>query len=227
MIKKPEILFISTKETDIKGLARRFEKQAYKIINCPDKLEYISKNKITKSTVVIIDVQQPCGNIWEMALKVREQAECPIVLLTANITDCEQLLGYELINDFVKKPYDISEVVCRVNILINRQCNFIVNKSEQLLYKDFKIDYSKRKVFINNDEINLTQREFDLFCYLITNKEKVITREEIIQEIWQESFRGDFRTVDTHIKKLRNKIKRYSNKDYIDTVWGVGYRIVV
>lgn len=225
MFKVPELLLISNDVESCRKLSNTLIGQNYKVIQCKKFMELENLQKKMNFDLYIIDLAEDCSKEWKLALKIRENSNNPIIVISHDIENCERLLGYDLANDFVKKPYNIMEVLCRVNILLNKKDSLF--KGEQIIVDDIKIDCLKRKVLVREQEVELTQKEFELLYYLLVNSDRVITREELIKEIWKDNFRGNNRTVDTHIKKLRKKIEKYSPKDYINTVWGIGYRVVV
>lgn len=225
MFKVPELLLISNDVESCRKLSNTLIGQNYKVIKCTKFMELENLQKKMNFDLYIIDLAEDCSKEWKLALKIRENSNNPIIVISHDIENCERLLGYDLANDFVKKPYNIMEVLCRVNILLNKKDSLF--KGEQIIVDDIKIDCLKRKVLVREQEVELTQKEFELLYYLLVNSDRVITREELIKEIWKDNFRGNNRTVDTHIKKLRKKIEKYSPKDYINTVWGIGYRVVV
>ena len=221
----PKVLLMSNDKKSKNVISKSLLDQQYEVLECQD-LKHLSKILDKKAfDLIIIDLDEDCLNEWTIALNIRKATEKPIIIISNDIEECQKLLGYQLVNDFVKKPYSIEEVLCRLQVQLNTSKNIFC--MEQIVLENLVIDTSIRKVLIDNREIDLTEKEFELLKFLASNSDRVITREELVQEIWKEKYKGNPRTIDTHIKKLRKKIEKNSGKAYISTVWGYGYRMIV
>lgn len=174
----------------------------------------------------IIDVMMPKLDGFALSKEIRSFSENPIIFVTARGEEYERLLGFELgADDYLTKPFSPRELIARVKAVLKRtrpdkHKNLIINEG------NIHIDTAAREVRISGELINLTPKEFDLLVYLIKNKGKVLSREMITEQVWDYDFFGDQRTVDTHIKKLRDKIGQ-DTKVSIKTIWGVGYKVEV
>jgi len=219
-----KILLVSNDSKSKNLLLKSLSDLQYEVVECQERKQISEMLEKKVFDLIIIDLDKDCSNEWTIALNIRKVTDNPIIIISNDIEECQKLLGYQLVNDFVKKPYSIEEVLCRVQVQLNITKNSLCN--EQILLDNLVIDPSLRKVLIDNREVDLTEKEFEILKFLILNSDRVITREELVQEIWKEKFKGNTRTIDTHIKKLRRKIEENSAKAYISTVWGYGYRMI-
>ncbi|MFZ5946129.1 MAG: response regulator transcription factor [Bacillota bacterium] len=221
----PRVLLVSNDKKSKNELSKSLLDKQYEVLECQD-LKHLSK-MLDKKTfdLIIIDLDEDCSNEWTITLNIRKVTEKPIIFISNDIEECQKLLGYQLVNDFVKKPYSIEEVLCRLQVQLNTSKNIFC--MEQIVLENLVVDTSIRKVLIDNREIDLTEKEFEVLKFLASNSDRVITREELVQQVWKEKYKGNPRTIDTHIKKLRKKIEKNSAKAYITTVWGYGYRMIV
>ena len=172
--------------------------------------------------VVILDVMMPVMNGWDTLSKIRENSDVPVIFLTARTEEYDRLFGFGLgADDFVPKPFSCLELLARIKALLKRTK---IHKEEnpELIFGSLSINEISRTVKIDSDKINLTPKEYDLLVYLAKHPNQVFSREQLLNHVWGYDFFGDARTVDTHVKSLRDRIKRY--RDCIVTVWGVGYR---
>jgi DNA-binding response OmpR family regulator len=160
--------------------------------------------------------------------EIRAKGNTPVILLTARGEEYDKLFGFELgADDYIVKPFSPREVMARIKAIIARSApkDSSQEKNEIIEFPGIKIDFAGRVLYINGEKTQLTPKEFDLLIYLVRNKDIVLTREKILSKVWSYEFFGDDRTVDTHIKMLRNSLGEY--RDYISTIWGVGYKFEV
>ena len=177
--------------------------------------------------LVVLDVMLPELNGFEVCQMIREKSDVPIIMLTAKGDDMDKILGLEYgADDYVTKPFNILEIKARIKAIIRRTKG---RKQEQpaertIVSGEMRIDLDSRRVFIGDREVNLTAKEFDLLELLITNPNKVFNRENLLNLVWGYDYPGDVRTVDVHVRRLREKIEASpSEPKYIHTKWGVGY----
>ncbi|GAA0728664.1 response regulator transcription factor [Clostridium malenominatum] len=172
--------------------------------------------------LIILDVMMPKKDGWSLLKKIKSTYNTPVILTTARGEEEDRVFGLELgADDYMVKPLSMRELVLRVNLRINTS----VNKANTLSFKNLNIDEEKREVIENNISIALTPKEFDLLLFLCKNPSQVFKRTQLLDKVWGYDFAGDTRTVDTHIKNLREKIN-FCN-DNIKTVWGVGYKLEI
>ena len=177
--------------------------------------------------VVLLDVMIPKMSGFEVCQNVREFSEVPIIMLTAKGDDMDKILGLEYgADDYITKPFNILEVKARIKAIMrrNKRTGNNVISSKVVTFGDLKVDFDGRRVFVRNHEENLTAKEFDLLELLMNNPGKVYSRDSLLNTVWGYDYYGDVRTVDVHVRRLREKIEdEPSNPDYIHTKWGVGY----
>jgi DNA-binding response OmpR family regulator len=164
----------------------------------------------------------------EVCQMIREFSDVPIIMLTAKGEDMDKIMGLEYgADDYVTKPFNILEVKARIKAILrrnNKNDDVRTNVSNIIEKKGLKIEIDSRRVFIKGHEVSLTAKEFDLVMLLVSNPNRVYSRDELLNEIWGATYPGDARTVDVHVRRLREKIERdNSNPEFILTKWGVGY----
>ncbi len=218
-------ILIADDESRMRKLVGDFlKREGYMVFEAGDGEEALEKfHEINSIDLAILDVMMPKYDGWAVCREIRKNSKIPIIMLTARSEETDELFGFELgADEYVTKPFSPKILVARVNALFRRieEDENIVNK-----YGDIKIDYSARRVFISDDVVQLSPKEYDLLEFLTRNKGKALSREQILNEVWGYDYYGDLRTVDTHIKRLRNKLGE--NRNFIKTVRGIGYRFEV
>ncbi len=224
-----KILFADD-EKQMRNLVKMYlEKEGFGVDEASDGELAINLAKANNYDLIILDVMMPVQDGLSVCKSIRQFSKVPIIMLTARGDEIDRVLGFELgADDYVIKPFSPRELVARVKALLRRTKEFsaLDNTGDALAFKDVLIDISARKVLFKGREISLTPKEFDLLLFLGKNQRKVFTREAILERVWGYDYFGDLRTVDTHIKNLREKLCTGSDK-YIHTVWGVGYKFEV
>jgi len=217
-------------EKRIVDLVRLYlEREGYIVdeaLNGEDALEMISQKSYD---LIILDIMLPVVDGWTVCKELRKNYDTPVIMLTARGDEFDKVLGFELgADDYVVKPFSPRELTARVKALLRRTASKSDDEeSGTLVFPDLFIDPSARVVKVNNKEVTLTPKEFDLLYFLARNKDKVFTREKLLEEVWGYDFYGSLRTVDTHVKQLREKLGRSKAASYINTIWGVGYKFEV
>ena len=182
--------------------------------------------------LIILDLMLPDVDGFEICKEVREKKNTPIIMVSAKKDDIDKIRGLGLgADDYMTKPFSPSELVARVKAHLARYERLIgssVQTNDVVEIRGIKIDKTARRVWVNGEETNFTTKEFDLLTFLAENPNRVFTKEELFREIWDMESIGDIATVTVHIKKIREKIEKSSDKpEYIETIWGVGYRFKV
>ncbi len=173
--------------------------------------------------LVIMDVMMPFVDGISALRMIREKSTKPVILLTAKGEEYDKVFGFDLgADDYVVKPFSPKELMARIKAVLKRTHITVEPKEQVYVYKNLSINPVSYEARVNNKKLNLTPKEFELLVYFTNNKGIVLTRENLLNEIWSYDFYGDSRTVDTHIKMLRNNLGEY--RELIKTVWGVGYR---
>lgn len=173
--------------------------------------------------LIILDVMMPKRDGWSVCREIRQHSDIPIIMLTAKAEEMDELLGFQLgVDEYISKPFSPKILVARVEALARRT----QPKTSQLVNKgNIEFDKIGHTLKVNGEYIELSYKEFELLGYFIDNEGKALPREKILNNVWNYDYFGDVRTVDTHVKKLRNKLGEES--DYIKTVWGLGYKFEV
>ncbi|MGM0369916.1 MAG: response regulator transcription factor [Bacillota bacterium] len=189
----------------------------------------LEKIKEENPNLIILDIMLPEMDGWEICQQLRPEEDIPIIMLSAKTKDTDKIMGLELgADDYVTKPFSPKEVVSRVKAVLRRSNaeEAADNQQKVLEFPNLEIAQDYRAAKVNGDEISLTPKEFDLLLTLASSPRQVFSREQLLNKVWGYDYYGDDRTVDTHIKSLRQKLGE-SARDYIKTVWGVGYKFEV
>lgn len=207
-------------------LALYLKKEGYTILEAADGLKAVEMVDTEKPDLVILDIMLPGMDGLEVCKKIRLNSLIPIMMLTAKGEEIDKVLGLELgADDYLVKPFSPRELVARVKALLRRS-NPVAIEANNFSVADVEIDIAERKVLVSGSEIILTPKEFEMLLYLMQHKQQVLSRERILEKVWGYDFFGDLRTVDTHVKNLREKLGS-DHATYIKTVWGVGYKFEV
>lgn len=175
-------------------------------------------------SLIILDVMMPKMDGWEVCREIRKNSKVPIIMLTAKSDERDELLGFELgVDEYISKPFSPKILTARVDAIIRR--SYMVDSSEILKEGPIELDKAAHTVKINGEEIDLSFKEFELLLYFIDNKGIALSREKILNNVWNYDYFGDARTIDTHVKKLRKKMG--DSGDLIKTIWGMGYKFEV
>jgi len=225
------VLVVDDEKLIVKGIRFSLEQDGMEVDCAYDGIEAIEKAKEKEYDVVLLDVMLPGHDGFEVCQAIREFSEMPIIMLTAKGGDMDKILGLEYgADDYITKPFNILEVKARIKAIMRRNSRKAAKNVKQentmIVRGDLKLDREGRRVLIQEKEINLTAKEFDLLELLVTNPNKVYSREALLSYVWgnKAADTGDVRTVDVHVRRLREKIEPSpSDPKYVHTKWGVGY----
>ena len=221
------VLVVDDEKLIVKGIRFSLLQDGLEVDCAYDGEEALELARNKEYDLVLLDVMLPKLTGFEVCQQIREFSDMPIVMLTAKGDDMDKILGLEYgADDYITKPFNILEVKARIKAIMRRigKKEEKVDESNIIIKHDMKIDRESRRVFIEEKEINLTAKEFDLLEILATNPDKVYSREQLLNLVWKYEYAGDARTVDVHIRRLREKIEKLpSNPKYVFTKWGVGY----
>ncbi len=221
----PKIL-ICDDDTDVVRLLKTYcELDGYEVSTANNGAEAIQITDTNEFDLIIMDVMMPQVDGFEAVAKIREKSDVAIIMLTAKSEEYDKLHGFNIgIDDFIVKPFSPIEVMARLKAILKRTTN-VVKDSEQgkLSIGSLVANTLSREVTVDGKTVTLTPKEFDLLVCLLKNKNQVLTREQLLNKIWGFDYYGDARTIDTHIKSLRERLSK--ERKYIKTVWGVGYKL--
>lgn len=171
--------------------------------------------------LIILDIMLPAMNGFEICRRFKKEKDTPVIMLSAKDTVMDKVNGLQIgADDYIAKPFAIEELLARIEVVFRRQSNV---KSTNIQFKDILIEQTSRSVHINGEEICLTNKEYELLVLLINNKDRVVTRDEILQEIWGYEYEPETNVTDVYIRYLRNKLNSKNKEEYIQTVRAVGY----
>ena len=222
-----KVLVVDDEKLIVKGLKFSLEQDDMEVDVAYDGGEAFEKIKNNDYDIVLLDIMIPVYTGIEVCQMVREFSNVPIIMLTAKGEDMDKILGLEYgADDYITKPFNILEVKARIKAIMRRAGSNQEEKDKAKTIEagDLKMDCESRRVFISGKEINLTAKEFDVLELLVFNPNKVYSRENLLNIVWGYEYPGDVRTVDVHIRRLREKIEANpSEPKYVHTKWGVGY----
>ena len=216
------VLVVDDEKLIVKGIRFSLEQDGYDVDCAYDGEEALKLAKENAYDIILLDVMLPKYDGFEVCQQIREYSDVPIIMLTAKGDDMDKILGLDYgADDYITKPFNILEVKARIKAIMRRVSKRDKNQENE---KEMKIDCESRRVIIGEKEINLTAKEFDLLELLAMNPGKVYSRENLLNIVWGYEYPGDARTVDVHIRRLREKIETNpSDPKYVYTKWGVGY----
>ncbi len=223
-----KVLVVDDEKLIVKGIRFSLEQEGMEVTCAYDGEEALEAVGSNDFDVILLDVMLPKLSGFEVCQQIRETSNVPIIMLTAKGEDMDKILGLEFgADDYITKPFNILEVKARIKAIMRRSKGKKEEGKEPsntAVFGDLRVDCDSRRVFIKNAEINLTAKEFDLLELLLHNPNKVYSREKLLNTVWGYDYLGDVRTVDVHIRRLREKIEgNPSEPNYIHTKWGVGY----
>ena len=222
-----KVLVVDDEKLIVKGIRFSLEQDGMEVDCAYDGQEALDKAMATAYDMILLDVMLPKMDGFEVCQRIREFSNMPIVMLTAKGDDMDKILGLEYgADDYITKPFNILEVKARIKAIMRRTTPQVVKEQKitEIVSGDFTFYTENRRLFILEREINVTSKEFDMLLLLVTNPGKVYSRDELLRTIWGEDYPGDARTVDVHIRRLREKIEpNASEPKYVHTKWGVGY----
>lgn len=214
-----KILIVDDEENIRKVIREYLEFEGFLCFEASNGEEAIKMCKENSYDLIVLDIMMPKIDGFTVAKEIRKKSNVPIIMLSARSEEYDKLYGFDVgIDDYVTKPFSPKELVARIKANLKR--NTIMN--EEISYLGLKIDTLGHNVYVDDKKINLTNKEYELLLYLIKNKNIVLTREQILNNVWNMDYLGEERTIDTHIKTLRNLLGPYKN--LIVTVRGVGYK---
>ncbi len=223
-----KILVVDDEKTIVKGIKFNLEREGYEVDACYDGEAAIELARTEQYAVILLDLMMPKVDGLEACQQIRQFSNVPIIMLTARSEDGDKLMGFESgADDYVTKPFNIMELKARIRALIRRSSmpgSAQQKTDDKLIRGQIEIDPERRSAKRYGETVELTVKEFDLIELLMRNPGKVYSRENLLDLVWGYDYQGDIRTVDVHIRRLREKLEKQPNSpEYIITKWGVGY----
>lgn len=221
-----KILVVDDEKLIVKGIKFSLEQEGWEVDAAYDGEEALNYVKNNKYDVMLLDVMLPKYDGLQVCQLVREFSNIPIIMLTAKGEDMDKIMGLEYgADDYVTKPFNILELKARIKAILRRsQHQDKAPNKKTIEVGELRLEVSSRRVFIKNQEMNLTAKEFDMLELFATHPGKVYSRDQLLDTIWGKEYPGDVRTVDVHVRRLREKIEPNPGQpEYIYTKWGVGY----
>ena len=220
------ILLVDDEPLILKGLKYTLEQEGYETDSAMDGEEALAKFETGAFDLILLDVMLPKLDGIAVCQRIREHSDVPIIMLTAKGEDMDKILGLEYgADDYMTKPFNVLEVKARIKSIFRRTTQPVrVEEKKTVRVHDMEVNLVNRSVTLGGKDIRLTAKEFDLLQLFIQNRGKVFSREAMLETVWKYDYMGDARTVDVHIRRLREKIERIpSQPEFIFTKWGVGY----
>ena len=222
-----KVLVVDDEKLIVKGIRFSLEQDGMEVTCAYDGEEALRLAQENKFDMILLDIMLPKMDGFEVCQAIREFSNMPIVMLTAKGDDMDKILGLEYgADDYITKPFNILEVKARIKAIMRRTAASEPKEENSKVIEsdDLKLDCESRRLFVQGREINLTAKEFDLLELLVMNPNKVYSRENLLNLVWGYEYPGDVRTVDVHVRRLREKIEpNPSEPKYVHTKWGVGY----
>jgi len=220
-----KILVVDDEKLIVKGIRFSLEQDGYEVDVAYDGEEALECFKNGKYDIILLDIMLPKLTGYEVCQQIRETSDVPIIMLTAKGEDMDKILGLDYgADDYITKPFNILEVKARIKAIMRRFRNDRKTSGEVIEKGELKIDVTNRRIYLSGREVSLTAKEFDVLELLIRHPDKVYSREDLLNLVWGRDYPGDERTVDVHIRRLREKIEQQpGDPKFVHTKWGVGY----
>ena len=220
----PKKILIVEDEANIRELLRLYlEREGYTVLEAENGVEGIKKWKSDKPDMLLLDVMMPVMDGWEVCREIRAESDVPIIMLTAKGETADRVSGLEMgADDYIVKPLEMPEVIARVRAVFRRMAPD--DAPEKLSFDNLVIDKQAYDLVIKGKRVDAPPKEIELLYFLASSPNRVFTRAQLLDEVWGFDYFGDTRTVDVHVKRLREKLEGVSDKWELKTVWGVGYK---
>ena len=220
-----KILVVDDERLLVKGIKFNLENEGYQVESAYDGAAAVELVRTGGFDLVILDLMMPEIDGLEACMRIREFSNIPIIMLTARSEDTDKIIGFECgADDYITKPFNILELKARIRAMLRRATGSAAQGKSQITVGDLTLDTEQRVAIRDGEVVELTAKEYDLIELLMKNPRRVYSRENLMNVVWGYSYTGDYRTVDVHIRRLREKLERQpAEPEYILTKWGVGY----
>lgn len=222
-------ILVADDDPNICELLRLYlEKEGYEAVIASNGEEAVSLFLKSSPDLVLLDIMMPKLDGWQTCKRIRETSDCPIIMLTAKGEVFDRVLGLDLgADDYIVKPFDTKEVIARIKAVLRRTASPAEPEVKEVSYDKLIINLTNYELWVDGKQIDTPPKELELIYHLASNPNRVFTRDQLLDEIWGYDYYGDSRTVDVHVKRLREKLEGVSDKWALKTVWGVGYKFEV
>lgn len=223
-----KILIVDDDNNICELLRLYLEKDGFQTIVANDGKSAIELESSAKPDLILLDIMLPMMDGWQVCREIRKSSSVPIIMLTAKSETFDKVLGLELgADDYVSKPFDTKEVVARVKAVLRRTAPIEVSNVKEVSFDKLSINLTNYELIVNGEPVDTPPKELELVYHLASNPNRVYTRDQLLDEVWGFDYYGDSRTVDVHVKRLREKLEGVSQEWSLKTVWGVGYKFEV
>lgn len=201
-------------------------KEGFQVVLAGDGEEALARFSAENPDIILLDVMMPRLDGWQVCREIRKKSECPIIMITAKGETFDKVLGLELgADDYVVKPFETKEIVARIKAVLRRTGKSAAeNDIKEVSYDKLVVNMTKYELKVDGKVVDTPPKELELLYHLASNPNRVYTRDQLLDEVWGFEYYGDSRTVDVHVKRLREKLEGVSDKWELKTVWGVGYK---
>ncbi|HHV60094.1 MAG TPA: response regulator transcription factor [Clostridiaceae bacterium] len=221
-----EKILIADDEERIRDMIKEYVSlEGYDIEEASDGVEALNLFRENKYSLIILDVMMPKMDGWSVCREIRKVSHVPVIMLTARGEEYDKLFGFELgVDDYIVKPFSPKELLARMKAIIRRSTLPFqdAQKENKAVFEGLVIEFDSRNVYVDGNIVSLTPKEYELLNFFVRHPNRVFSREQLLTEVWGYDFTGDDRTVDTHVKMLRESLGHY--RKFIVTVWGTGYK---
>lgn len=222
---KDRILIVDDEERIREMIREYYSLEGYDIDEVSDGVEALELFKQHQYSLIILDIMMPKMDGWSVCREIRKTSAVPIIMLTARGEEYDKLFGFELgVDDYIVKPFSPKELLARTKAIIRRSAAIVegVSQEDRFRFAGLEIAFKSRNVYVDGKIVSLTPKEYELLKFFVQNLNQVFSREQLLNSVWGYDFTGDDRTVDTHVKMLRDRLGNY--RKFIVTVWGTGYK---
>ena len=220
-----KILIVDDDENICELLRLYLTKDGFKTVTATDGETAVAKAKTENPDLILLDIMLPKLDGWQVCREIRKDSQVPIIMLTAKTETFDRILGLELgADDYVSKPFETKEVVARIRAVLRRTADTNTKDVKEVVYDKLTINLTNYELIVDGKQIDTPPKELELIFHLASNPNRVYTRDQLLDEVWGFDYYGDSRTVDVHVKRLREKLENVSESWSLKTVWGVGYK---
>ncbi len=223
---KEKILVVDDEKNICDLLRMYLEKEGYEVVLAHNGIDAVNIFRQENPDLVLLDIMLPQLDGWQVCREIRKTSEKPIIMLTAKDEVFDKVLGLELgADDYVTKPFDTKEIVARIKAVLRRTANTVKEDDmKEVKYDKLTVNLTNYQLTVDGEVIDTPPKELELIYYLASNPDRVFTRDQLLDDVWGFDYFGDSRTVDVHIKRLRDKLKGVSTEWELRTIWSVGYK---